>query len=322
MLSCSWFSDHLKCDSQRHNSLLHRSFLFLEYVCIVYNLHLYSFLWPEVKKRWTWILPPFAFYFNWGVSKVWNIVSNVLAVSCGGREHLQNIYIVRTHSIVSFLAFCLPRLWSLSFVAFSLSFLGAFFLLSLAGFHQFLPVNRTSPLLLLLIHSATSPEKVKLLLLLWCLLLEYFGIGEEAFWWLSTSSRTWHLNSIYCWHSDNFPPPWFPADNSYSIQHTRIEKHGSRRKKLLYLTYLQTLTYQSFGTELGSWRMKTNVIHLSANLPVFWLRFEMWDFSRDTNPFVRCANFKFFQRHKPICKVWNMKFSIVGIMLWSFPGTL
>jgi hypothetical protein len=42
------------------------------------------------------------------------------------------------------------------------------FLLSLAGFHQFLPVNRTSLLLLLLllIHSATPPEKVKLLLLL------------------------------------------------------------------------------------------------------------------------------------------------------------
>jgi hypothetical protein len=67
-----------------------------------------------------------------------------------------------------FFLFACPDFWSLFFVSFSLLFLGAFVLLSLAGFHQFLPVNRTSLLLLLLllIHSATPPEKVKLLLLL------------------------------------------------------------------------------------------------------------------------------------------------------------
>lgn len=199
-----------------------------------------------------------------------------------------NIYIVRTHSIVSFLAFCLPRLWSLSFVAFSLSFLGAFFLLSLAGFHQFLPVKRTSPLLLLLIHSATPPEKVKLLLLLWCLLLEYFGIGEEAFWWLSTSSRTWHLNSIYCWHSDNFPPPWF-----------------SCRQQLLHPAH----TYRE------TWFKKEKIVisHFSANfnLPVFWNR--TWFLENEnkcyspicklTSLLVEIWNVRFFQGHKPICEV-------------------
>jgi hypothetical protein len=72
--------------------------------------------------------------------------------------------------------------------------------------------------------------------------------------------------------------------------------------KQMLFTYLHT--YQSFGWDLIN--------------P--FVRYEMWDFSSDTNPFARCENVKFFQRHKPICKVWNMKFSIVGIMLWSFPG--